>query len=181
MIWLIHAANLFILPNLPGGHHCMPYATRDFSGGECARALRYALGDLQKYLESPAVRENHNQMLRREFEHLLCNEELYRKAVMPVDLRWLKQKMNSFETLLQHCQELYDNHTHGVVYAVKFAEKYSETLEYHREMGIKSFCPVSLETIVAKVKLPLDYQCTPFQDNKRINAILDKKGLYAMF
>lgn len=34
------------------------YAMRDFAGGECARALRHALRDLQEYLEYPLCGKN---------------------------------------------------------------------------------------------------------------------------
>lgn len=159
------------------------YAMRDFSGGECARALRYTLADLKKYIELSSVRDEHHRQLHREYTHLKYNNELYREAVAPVDLQWLKHEMNALETLLPRCHEPYHNHTHGVVYAVKFSKEDSgKLLEYGRSMGIKSFTPVSPEHIVAKVKVPADFQRSSyFQDNKRLDVLINKRGLYAMF
>jgi len=159
------------------------YAMRNFSGGECARALRYALNDLQKYLESTAMREEHNKQLRSKFKYIKYDEEQYRKAVSPVDLQWLKHEMGAFQTLLQSCHVPYDNHTHGVVYSVKFSkDDLGPSLEYDSSMGIKSFTPVSPEHIVAKVKVPLDFQRPPnLQDDKKIDILHNKRGLYATF
>jgi hypothetical protein len=157
------------------------YSMRDYCAGECAMALRHAFDDLYEYLESPVLREQHNKQLRLDFGYLQYDKELYRKAVIPVDLRWLKEELDKIESLRLSCQELYDRHVHGVVYAVRFSETDAETLEYHVSMGIKSFNTVSPEHIVAKVTLPLDFPWAPYrQDNKRLNVVFNKPGLFAM-
>lgn len=106
------------------------YATRDCAGGETARAVRYAMADLDLFLEDEGVRN------RR-----------------PVDLEWLRDSIASLSDLRKRCFATQDAYDYGIVYAVKFVPEDLESLTYHNAMGIRCFRDLAADRIVGKARL----------------------------
>lgn len=129
------------------------YAERDFAGGESARAIRYAVEDLQTYLRDAEVREQHYEYQRRSFISEVREGYLPAKPVIRVDLEWVAEQSRRLEPLYRRCGELVQNHTHGVVYAVKFQPEDLGHLKHCSSMGVRFFRPVSVDAIMAKARI----------------------------
>jgi hypothetical protein len=122
----------------------MTFAIDDFAGGETTRAMRYALTDLQDYLDYAHIRE----------EHACGRWRLTADQETTFDLAWLRAERGLLEPLWQACARIYKDHSHGVVYAVRFNRTDLEGLELHPTMGIKAFRRVPPSRVVAKVEIP---------------------------
>jgi len=106
------------------------YTTRDCAGGETARAVRYAMADLELYLEDESVR---NQP--------------------PVDLDWLRDSIAALSDLRKRCFDIQETYKYGIVYAVRFVPDDLESLTYHDSMGIRCFRELPADRIVGKARL----------------------------
>jgi hypothetical protein len=120
------------------------YATRDFSGGETARAVRHALHDLDQYFDDSAVREGHLQSPCTFFGGTFEG---------PVDLDRLADAVARLSDLRKRCFDCQAAHQHGVVYAVRFTPEDLPALSYSSAMGIRCFKELSPSRIVAKARL----------------------------
>jgi hypothetical protein len=128
------------------------YTTRDFAGGETVRAARRAIRDLEKYLGDEAVREEHYQYQRRN-----CIRDVREGCIPPpvirVNLDWLAEQLRNLQAVRGRCAAPYENHAHGVVYAVRFLQRDLPDLEYCSSMGIRCKAPIPPERIVAKARI----------------------------
>jgi hypothetical protein len=128
------------------------YATADYAGGETARALRYALDDLQQYLHSPEIRAKHQASVQREGGLVYT----FGGAIRPVHMRMeeLATELQCFASLRERCHAPLRMHAHGVVYAVRFSQEDADRLEHHVSMGLKARGLIHPSKIVAKVRIP---------------------------
>ena len=135
--------------------HSLLYAERDFAGGESARALRYAIRDLERYLAEESVRAQHLHKQRCNAISL-ASQGAVPGRVVRVDLDWLEEKIKRLRPLRERCDALKENYEHGVVYAVRFARKDIPALSYSNYMGLRCYAPIPPEKIVGKVRIFVD-------------------------
>ena len=135
--------------------HSLPYATRNFAGGETARALRYAIRDLESYLAEKSVRDQHLHKQRHNAISLASGSAVPGRVVR-VNLNWLEEKIEQFRPLRERCDALKENYEYGVVYAVRFARKDIPALSYSSSMGLRCDAPIPPEKIVGKVRIFID-------------------------
>jgi len=160
------------------------YATHDFSGGEKMRSLRRAFKDLESYLYDVQIREEHYAAMQREFDYLLsCNAslpDLDRVRPVDVDLEWLETSLHNTAGIFRLVQDVYDHHDHGVVYAIKVAQKSVADFKWHSAMGVETYSKIPPSSIIGKVIIPRDYQCD--MPGRTIEDILSprlQKGFWA--
>jgi hypothetical protein len=141
------------------------YATRDFAGGEKLRALRLALRDLAGLLDDPRVQGDYLRSLECEQRSLLeVNAHpaaLERARPRPIDLPWLVQQLAELADLRRHAEEVFEQHDHGVVYAVRLAPEDLGALLWHPAMGIEATAPIPATRLVAKVIVPATFVAVP--------------------
>lgn len=131
------------------------YSTRDFAGGESARAVRYALRDLDQYHCDEAVRSKHYDDQRRNAIAEVSIGAIPNR-VMRIDLEWLKRQIDRFASLKDRCEACEVSHDHGVIYAVRFQPDDLKRLSYSRSMGLRCYKPIAPDRIVAKVHIKTD-------------------------
>ncbi len=131
------------------------YARRDFAGGESARAVRYALRDLDEYLTDASVQAEHYDRQRQEALNCVLAGALPPRVVR-VNLKWLRQKVERFAQLRQRCEACENSHEYGVVYAVKFMPQDIPSLNYSDSMGLRCFMALPRKRLVAKVRVHAD-------------------------
>ena len=133
----------------------LPYAERDFAGGETSRALRYAIRDLERYLTEESVRDQHLHKQRRNAISLASQGAIPGRVVR-VDLDWLEEKIKRLRPLRERCDALKENYEYGVVYAVRFTRKDIPVLSFSSFMGLRCDAPIPREKIVGKVRIFID-------------------------
>ncbi len=131
------------------------YAERDFAGGETARALRYAIRDLECYLAEESVRDKHLYEQRRSAISLVSQSAVPGRVVR-VNLNWLEEKIKRLRPLRERCDALKEKYEHGVVYAVRFTRKAIPILSYSSSMGLRCYAPIPCEKVVGKVRVFID-------------------------
>lgn len=140
------------------------YASRDFAGGEKARAARIAISELKDYLTNQQVRDEHSRMMAQKaasgdclrFNPLTHAIEQYEWK--PVDLEWLGGELKKLEDLRLRCVSCFDQFRHGVIYAVRFEPMDFLNMEYSGSMGLKLKGTLPPERIAARIDVPSDYQ-----------------------
>ncbi len=131
------------------------YAERDFAGGETARALRYAIRDLELYLTEESIRDKHLHKQRRSAISLVSQNAVPGRVVR-VNLNWLEEKVKQLQPLRERCDALKENYEHGVVYAVQFTREDIPVLSPSYSMGIRCYAPIPPEKLVAKARVLID-------------------------
>ena len=144
------------------------FSTRDNAGGETARAIRYALADLQEYISSEELRETHMSYLQHDFEIGAIHS-----PPSEINLEWLSDELKKLEGLKTRCQEAFENHKFGIVYAIKFNEGDLGMFEYSPSAGISTNSIIPPERIAAKIHIPKEYEHHHGQDDKRNNSHFD--------
>ena len=81
--------------------------------------MRAAFSDLDLYLNSKEVRDEHYEQQRKRCINLVQENGLPSRVIR-VDLEWLRSQVDKLKTLRERCEKLVESHTHAVVYAVKF-------------------------------------------------------------
>lgn len=142
-------------------YRALTFATRDFAGGEAARALRYSFDELWEFLNDEQVSEPHLQRLLRE------SEEWRQYGVTspnpaPADLEDVRRRLESLDYLRSRAIQFWERHPHGVVYAVRFQPADLDEMSYHNSMGVKCFKTVPSDRIVGKTRIPSEYAKPPF-------------------
>ena len=154
------------------GYRALLYATSDFAGGEKARALRKSIKDLEYYITSKAIRDEHIADLENEYNELArCGAQLGTPPSM-VDLEWLSIQLSTLDMIKRKCEQYYDDHKYGLVYAIKFTQNESSHLAYNRSMGLLSFSDIPLDRIIAKVKVPREFTYRSRADSIRMQKLL---------
>lgn len=128
------------------------YASKDWAGGESATAVRAAFSDLDLYLNSKEVRDEHYEQQRKRCIDLVQKNALPSRVIR-VDLEWLRSQVDKLKTLRERCQKLLKSHTHGVVYAIKFNPEDIPFIEFSDASGLRSYRPLAVDRIVAKARL----------------------------
>jgi hypothetical protein len=142
-------------------YRAMTYATRDFAGGEAARAIRYSFDELWEFVTDEEVRELHLQRLFRAAEDAKHFSVALPSPEIP-DLVTIRGKLESLASLRARAQYFSKNHRYGVVCAVRFEPSDLDAMSYHGAMGIKCFDVVSPDRIIGKTHVPVDYDNPPF-------------------
>lgn len=142
-------------------YRALTFATRDFAGGEAARALRHSFGELWEFVDNETIRESHLSKLRKEAELLRQYgiEDAMPQTINVVDI---KSRLENLESLRHLAQHFLKHHCHGVVYAIKLRTSDTADLQYHSAMGVKCFADISIDRIVGKIRIPIDYANPPF-------------------
>jgi hypothetical protein len=132
---------LFRAERVAGGSVCfgdtaktsLPYATREYAGGESFRAVRIAIEDL---------------------------EELDRQGPLrrPARSR-LRARLRSLEALRERARGLVTSFPGGVIYAVKFTRKELDGLELNSWMGARAKAGIPPARIIAKMSVPPSFEC----------------------
>ncbi len=164
---------------------CVTFATRDFAGGETARALRRAFRDLSEFLAHEHIRKEwratrwRNRLARLGTEYpewiakvrpIESTDEQLKALVQyqinagvpgqempwPEDLAWIEQQVRSLAGIAEHAAAMWQNHRYGVIYAIKFSEADLATLEDRTSMGIAVHSPIPVDRIMAKAIVPID-------------------------
>jgi len=134
------------------------YASREWAGGETARALRYAFKDLRSYLTSEDVDREHYARQEDVCIDLLTREGLP-SPVIRVNLAWLREAVARLASLEVRCQGLLEAYTHGVIYAIRLTpDRLTGVIRPGGGMGIRVFRRISQTEIVGKVRLT-DEEC----------------------
>jgi hypothetical protein len=156
-------------------YRAMLYAGADWCGGETARATRLALTDLREYLNSESVRTAHREEVQRESDALRERGAASQMSAS-VDLAWLRRQIDEFAELSAHLDSLHRQHSHGVVYAVRFERDQTASVRAHPSMGLE-VKSVSATQLIAKVRVPAEWQYESRQDPHSIRAALS--GVFA--
>lgn len=149
------------------------FAMHGFAGGESARAIRFAIEDLETFLEDTGVRENYLNNLNADFEEYGCvtnhftGDILKEPPKMP-DLNWLRIELKKLVHVKKYCDKLYLNHNFGVVYAVKFSTEDLPNIEYRKSMGVVYHGTVIPEKLIAKICFPSNWMRPYSKDWRRI-------------
>lgn len=153
------------------------FASRDFGGGEKARAARRAIRDLHRYLAEPELRQRHVDVQKVRTADGLCRDW------HPPDLDQLHRRVEALAKTARRCDGEYEQFRCGVVYAVRFTQDRCDGLEWHPTMGVKSWKTITPNRIVAKVEVPADqeFDVNEIASGERARArILGDNGLIAM-
>lgn len=122
------------------------YATRSYAGGEKCRAVRFAIEDLHNFIE--------NEQIRLEVSRDPDNRIDEHSPLCAKDVRELRQRLQSLESLANKCFRLRDDYVGGAVYALRIPKDARTSLGYSAFMGYRSDTPIPRERIVAKCLLP---------------------------
>jgi hypothetical protein len=135
-------------------HSTLPlvYATREFAGGETVRGIRYAMQDLNQYLHDRNLQTTHYESQKSKCIDAVRNGCLPDRVVR-VDVDWLSRQLKELQTVQQRCEELREQYSHGVVYAIKMTEVDLPFLSYDGGMGIRCWSNLSANRIVAKARI----------------------------
>lgn len=152
-------------------YRALLYACYDWCGGETARAVRYCLADLRRYLASAEVRDEHLETLWYEYNELEKCHALLPARPRPVNLLWLKREMERLSRLAERVDSVVSRHTHGVVYAVKFSEAEAALILNSGSMGIE-VNSISSRQLISKVRVAADWRYKYMEDPHHTRAIL---------
>jgi hypothetical protein len=149
-------------------YRAMLFACSDFAGGETARAMRAAIADLRLYRDRPETREQHREYTAHEREELRQRNARLPPELQVVDLSWLDEQLASLGRIDAMLKDLRAKHRHGVVYAIRFGK--GQTFSAAGAMGLE-IDHVPLERMVAKVRVPADWQWEAREDPHRCRAL----------
>jgi len=142
-------------------YRAMTFATRDFAGGEAARALRHSFDELWEFINDDGIREPHLLRIRGEAEQRQHFGNCLPGPANP-NLSSIKLTLESLTPVRQHARHYWENHPHGVVYAVRFRPSDLEAMKYHSSMGVKCFADILPERLIGKTRIPIDYANPPW-------------------
>jgi hypothetical protein len=138
------------------------YVCRDFSGGEKLRAVRYALADLDRYLEDQSLREGHWGRMAQQYNSLTAlnahPDMLKDAAPITVDLDWLRDVLEALKPVRQIADDAWLRHDGGIVFALRLTKDDLEDMSYNGAMGIEVSRPIPPSRIVDRVVVPADYE-----------------------
>lgn len=142
---------------------CSLYASKDFAGGEYSRTVYYSLKNLEEYLVSKEMQDEHRNIMERDFEY--CGK-LY-----DVDFNKLQQSIDFFKPILLELERQRNNYQYGIIYCYKIEkEDYGNLTSRNGGMGIRVDKALPKERLKAKLifEPPFsDYLGDSFLDNLR--------------
>jgi hypothetical protein len=138
------------LSDYPEG--CLLYLTKEFAGGETARAIRYAIHELSDYLTNDHVRQEHYNLQQSEYEDL-ASKSAKTTPVIKVNLDWLRAKLTDLERLRYEATSLEDQYQWGVVYAVRLSTIDLPRLADGNLQGLQYFGAIPTDRIAAKIRV----------------------------
>lgn len=130
-------------------HRAGLYATADFAGGECARALRHAFHDLHEFVDGATGEGSET------------------------DRRKVAQKLTELTEIEALANSFSEKHEHGVIYAVQFCADDLPHLKLAGGMGIKSFRTIGTDRFIAKLIVPVDWQHRHQHDRRRTQRVME--------
>ena len=136
----------FFSPDLT---YAMRYATDDFAGGEKARALRKAIADLHKFIDSPDEMEADRAI---HFNNPVTGPP------PPVDLAFLSYELARLKALEKRVNAPLLQFTEGIVYAILLMEDDLSHFGYSHAMGAFTNWTVPPDRIVASVTVPRGFE-----------------------
>lgn len=119
------------------------FATRDFAGGETARALRACELDLRDYLVDPGIWRP-------------CSLLATKPACQPSQTD-VQARFEALEPILARARQCLETFTGGIVYAVRFRPDDLPSLRYSKTMGLKLHRRLSGERIASKASIPVTF------------------------
>jgi hypothetical protein len=131
---------------------CLLFSTKNFAGGETARAIRLAIEYLVDYSEDEKLREKHYRFQRHECEDLVA-QGANPSPIIEVNLNWLCSKVIDLQALYTKASDLRNRHQWGVVYAIRFSPDDLKGLADGRSEGIQAFEVIPPEKLVAKARV----------------------------
>jgi hypothetical protein len=140
-------------------HRSPLYARPDFAGGETARGIRHAYRDLLRYLNEPALREQHLQKQRRECIALVQRDGLPSRVITP-NLDWLRTRLTALAQVYQQLDALERTGGDGVIYAVQFAREDLPYMDYQWSNGVSVFRSIPAQRICHKVEISDSHEIT---------------------
>jgi hypothetical protein len=167
------------LSDYPEG--CLLYSTKEFAGGETARAIRYAMQELSDYLTDDHVRQEHYNIQQSEYKDL-ASKSAKTTPVIKVNLDWLRAKLTALERLRYKATSLKDQYQCGVVYAVRLSTVDLPRLADGNLQGFQYFGTIPADRIAAKVRVSNMTQDIAFRCKKaaaRLAPKLYSSGLHA--
>jgi hypothetical protein len=135
------------------------FATRDFVGAEAAYAIRNSFLDLDAYLGDPGLRRDHRDEIQREISFLQRNNALASSipALPNEELGWLEEGLRHLESLRATAFEPFEHYFFGLIWAIRMTKEDVLGLKWHASMGVESQVAIPPDRIVAKVRLPADF------------------------
>jgi len=159
----------------------LTHAARDFAGGEKLRALRKAIADLELYLADAALRDEHTHSKLKEFALLseLDAHPSLLEAARPatIDLALLRKSVDALRPLRDLAQGAWERHASGVVYALHMGKGDLKGIVWQSAMGIEVTQRIPPSRIVAKVKVPRDFEAIGISGNPMARIDKMKNGL----
>ena len=129
------------------------FASKDFAGGENARALRHSFRDLRAFLDEPAIREEHLDRITRNLRARGIPQSVAfaqaTKTLAAVDISKIRTELDALQHVEREVAHFEECHRYGLIYALRLAAKTME-LEYHTSMGLKCFSVIDPRQIVSK-------------------------------
>lgn len=137
-------------------HRAALFATRDFAGGETARAIYYAIADLRRLAaEELAQQEFLKHLSRNRSEHAAA------EAAELLGTGWLEDQLTQLSALGERVLRAREAYTHGLVFAIRFDPPSLQSLCLHSTMGVRASRPIRPNEIVAVATIAPSYEHDP--------------------
>ena len=144
----------------------LTYATREYAGGERSRTLRHSFHDLRVYLSNPEARRKHRYTLKK-----------YGKKP-GLTLAEIHARLEDIGDLEEIARAPWENHTHGVIYAIRIKPADVHFLTMTDWAGIESFENLPRTAIIAKTLVPKNFVFNEWSTHERqVDFFEDPKGL----
>ena len=147
-------------------HRALNFATRDFAGGEAARAVRKAMSDLELYASDSLLQEEHRAALTGGYRPPVME----RRDAEVDDLRWLGERLQKLRPLKDRVEHAFAAWEYGVVYAVQFSPDDLGGLRNTSSMGVLADQTVPRDLIVGKIRTDGDFEYRPFAPRRDLPA-----------
>ena len=128
------------------------YTSREFAGGETARALRRIIPRLGVVaFENPDFFEQRFENDRQKCINKAKTGSFTQDKVLKVNLSWLKEKVIELKKILPGLVNIYERHRYGVVYALKLESEDVPAVAYDCIGGLMIYRPIPIYKCVAKL------------------------------
>jgi hypothetical protein len=134
-------------------HRALLFASRDFAGGETARALYFALEDLQRLATDDAVELEYLQRLARD-----RGDAASGSALGLLRSGWLDQELAGLAELRERVGRARQAYQYGLVAAIRFAPPSVDGLCRAGQMGVRVSRPIRPEELVAVATIGPSYK-----------------------
>ncbi len=133
-------------------HRSPLYAQPDFAGGETARGIRHAYRDLVRYLNEPALREEHLEQARAECIELVKKDGIPIRVVT-ANLEWMQTRLDELTDVYRRLDALERSGMPGVIYAVEFTPDDLPHIVYRWSCGAAVYRAIPADRIRHKVEI----------------------------